>query len=49
MKFAQKIPMKSVIFYRLFFSEVSPENFRKSVSENPTKFAFFFRDPLEAL
>ena len=40
--------MKSVIFYQLFFGKVRPKNFRKSVSENPTKFAFF-RDPSEAL
>ena len=41
-KFAQKIPTKSAVFYRLFFGEVSPETFRKSVSENPAIFAFFF-------
>ena len=27
MKFAQKILMKLAVFYRLFFSEVSPEKF----------------------
>ena len=28
------------IFYGLFFGEISPENFRESVSENPVKFDF---------
>ena len=38
LKFALKIPTKLASFYQLFCSEVSPENFRESVSENPVKF-----------
>ena len=40
-KFAQKIPTKLAVFYQLFSSEASPENFHKSVFENLTKFDFF--------
>ena len=54
-KFAQKIVTKSAVFYWLVFGDVSSENsgevsrfFRESVSENPAKFDFFFRDLFEA-
>ena len=40
-KFAQKIPTKLAIFYRLLSSKVSPENFHESVFENTAKFEFF--------
>ena len=43
-KSAQKNPTKSAIFC---FGKVSPENFRKYVSENPMKFDF--HDLSEAL
>ena len=34
--------MKLAVFLTtVFFGEVSPENFRESVSEKPTKFDFF--------